>query len=193
LDVANALAKLDIKPVELGMKVTAAIEGSQLFESTVLDIDLDQTLNNVIKAYQDTLNLSVSIVWPDEANISILVAKSFKEAKTVALEAEYMCKDTAPELLGKANRQAAALDSLVDFGKAEVSAEKPAEEKAEVKPAEEPKAEAVAKVPAEKPVEPAPEEKKEETVKPVEEKPAEAKPAEEKPVEAKAEESKENA
>lgn len=144
--VAKALAKLDIKPVEIGLKITAAVEGKQLFEASVLDISVDETIEKIMKAFSDSLNLSVSIVFPNKANIAILLAKSFREAKGVALQAEYLCKETMPELLGKAKRQAEALGGLVKFeeapkeetGKEEKKEEKPEEEKqAGEKPKEE--------------------------------------------------------
>ncbi len=132
--VANALAKLDIKPVEVGLNVTAAVDGKQLFEASVLDIDLDETVQNIMKAYGNSLNLSVTIAFPNKENISILVSKAAREAKATALEADYLCKETAPEILGKANRQAAALNSLVGPGKEGEkqgeAKEAPAEEKA---------------------------------------------------------------
>ena len=148
-EVARALSKLDIKPVEIGLKVTAAVEGTQLFKASVLDLNLDKTLQDIIKAYRDSLNLSVSIAFPNKANISILIAKSFREAKNVALEAEYLCKETAPELFGRAKMQAEALNSLVDYNKAgekkpeteKSSEEKTQESPAENKPTEEPKKE----------------------------------------------------
>ncbi len=148
-EVARALSKLDIKPVEIGLKVTAAVEGTQVFKASVLDLNLDKTLQDIIKAYSDSLNLSVSIAFPNKANISILVAKSFREAKNVALEAEYLCKETAPGLFGKAKRQAEALNSITGFSRLEESkeetgkpeAEKKQEAPAEEKPTEEPKKE----------------------------------------------------
>jgi len=149
--VAAALAKLDIKPIEVALKVTAAVEGEQLYEAGVLDIDVDETIAKLVKAHQDSLGISVSIAFPNKANISILIAKSYKEAKNVALEAEYLCNETAPELLGKAKRQAEALGALAKPGGApkEEKKEKPAEEKKEKaaveKPAGEKKEEAAGK------------------------------------------------
>ncbi len=165
-NAAKALAKLDIKSVEIGLKITGAVEGNELFEASVLDIDTDQTLADLIKAFNNTLNLSVEIAFPTKQNITILVAKSYKSAKEVAIEAGYLCNATSIDILGKVKRQADALNALVDFSKLKAPAETPAEEK----PAEE--------TPAEKPVEEAAEssEPKEEA----KEKPAAKKTEEEK-------------
>ena len=193
--VAGALAKLDIKPVEVCLKVTAAVEGNQLYEADVLDIDIDETIGKLVKAYKNSLNLSVSIAFPNKANITILVAKSFREAKNVALEAEYLCSGTAPELLGKADRQARALGALAKPGKAPGEAKAKAG-KEEARPEKEEKKETgeeKAKAPAggmkgtvaKKEGEAGKKEEKPKEGKPMEEKPGEEKPGEGKPMEGK--------
>ncbi|MCX6801906.1 MAG: 50S ribosomal protein L10 [Candidatus Diapherotrites archaeon] len=95
---ARALIKLGIKPLEIGLKITAALEGKQLYEGTVLNIDLDETVKNIMSAYNNALNLSVNIEYPTKANIEILIGKGYREAKGVALEAKYACKATEGEL-----------------------------------------------------------------------------------------------
>jgi len=162
-NAAKALSKLDIKPIEIGLKITGAVEGNELFEADVLNIDTDQTLADLMKAFSSTLNLSVEIAFPTKQNITILVAKSYKGAKEVAVEAGYLCTATSADILGKVKRQADALNALVDFSKIEAPAETPKEEApAEEKPAEEAPAE---EKPAEAPAAEAPKEEPKEEVK----------------------------
>jgi len=158
-NAAKALSKLDIKSVEIGLKLTGVVEGNELFEASVLDIDADQFLVDLLNAFNNTLNLSVEIAFPTKQNITILVAKSYRNSKEVAIEAGYLCNATSADILGKVKRQADALNALVDFSKTEAPAEAPKE--------------APAKAPAEE--------------KPAEEAPATEAPAEEKPAEAPAE------
>ncbi|MEM0360449.1 MAG: 50S ribosomal protein L10 [Candidatus Diapherotrites archaeon] len=96
--VAKALAKLDIKPLEIGLKITAALDGQQFYSESVLNIDLDETIRQIMSAYNSALNLSVNIEFPTKENIEILIAKSYREAKSVALEAKFPCKATEGEI-----------------------------------------------------------------------------------------------
>jgi large subunit ribosomal protein L10 len=187
--VAGTLAKLDIKPIKVGLNLTVALEKGQLFLPDVLDVDLDQVFSNFVNAHSRAFKLALGVAYPTFDTMPFLISQAFVEAKALALEANVLCKATVEDLLAKANAQAKSVESVLpeapapaeekkEEAKAEAEAkpEEKTEEKTEEKPAEEKK--------EEKPEAPA-EEKKEE--KPAEEK------AEEKPAEAPAEEKKENA
>jgi large subunit ribosomal protein L10 len=185
--VAGTLAKLDINPIKVGLNLTAALENTQVFLPEVLNIEIDEVFNDFVNAHSRAFKLALGVAYTTADTMPLLVTKAFSEAKSLALEANIMCKATVEDLLAKANAQAKSLESSMPEAPA------PAEEKKE-EPAEE-KAEEKAEAPAEeKPAEAPAEEKKPEAAaeeaKP-EEKPAEEK-AEEKPAEAPAEEKKED-
>ncbi|MBU4267147.1 MAG: 50S ribosomal protein L10 [Candidatus Altiarchaeales archaeon] len=189
-EVASALARLGIEPIEIGLELKAAYEDGTIYTSDVLYIDDAETLERIRTAYINSLNLAMDAGIYNKVTIPLLLSDAYRKAINLATNAEILIKETIKTILAKANAQAAALKSIIPEpapqpeGKAE---EKPAEEQAE-KPAEEkveekPKAE-------EKPAEeakPGPEKKEE---KPAEEKPAEEEPKAEEP---KPEEPKEEA
>ncbi len=84
---ASMLAKLGIAPMEIGVSLTAALEGPDLYLADVLDIDTEKFIEKIRQAYIDALKLGI--------------------------EREIMTKEVAEYLLGKAEREAKALDSAV--------------------------------------------------------------------------------
>lgn len=77
---ASVLSKLGIKPIEAGISLKAAYEEGLIFGREDLQLDL--------KGYHDNLTLAV------------------KQALGLAIEANYLTPETAPIVLGKAQRQA---------------------------------------------------------------------------------------
>ena len=138
-EVASALAKLDIKPAELMLKVLVASDGTTIYDASVLDIDTEKFENDIIACYRNAFNLAFNIVYITPENIELLLQKAFREAKQVATEAEFINSVTLPEFIAKAYSSANALSSVVklDTQKAESeqkeqseAAEQQADEKA---------------------------------------------------------------
>ncbi|MFH1424677.1 MAG: 50S ribosomal protein L10 [archaeon] len=149
---ANTMTKMQIEPMEIGLDLVAAYEDGRIYNSDVLAINTEQVLGNMQLAKISAFNLAFYITYPTKDNIEMFIAKAFREAKSLATEANFMCPATAKDLLAKANAQANNLKAkLPDVPAA------PAEEKKE-ETAEEPKTEEV-----------------KEEAKPEEEKPAEEK------------------
>lgn len=110
--VANVLSKLDIKPVKVGLKVTAFYENGVLFGPGVLDVDSEKVFNDFAAAYIQSLNLSVNAAIFNAASMPIIVGNSFRAAKAVALAGNVLTKETMPELLAKASMQAKAIEGM---------------------------------------------------------------------------------
>lgn len=130
--VAGTLAKLDIKPIKIGMNLSAVLEKGELFLPEVLDIDTEEVYSNFQRAYQNSFNLAFNISYITEDTLPLLISKAFRESKGLALEAEIFTKDTIEELLGKAHRQGSSLKSSLPES-AETEPEKKKEEKKEEK------------------------------------------------------------
>lgn len=81
-DVANALRKLEIKPIVFSLNVLGIYDGGKVYDKAVLD--LVKTFPQKIKeAYQYALNLSINICYPTKDNIKFLIAKAFNNAKAI--------------------------------------------------------------------------------------------------------------
>tara|TARA_Y100000310_G_scaffold102154_1_gene100337 strand:- start:3191 stop:4696 length:1506 start_codon:yes stop_codon:yes gene_type:complete len=199
-EMANVLAKLGEKPMEVGLNLTAVYEKGTIFLRDVLDIDEEKFMNNLCEAGASALNLAVEIGYPTKDTIELLVGKAGLAAKAIAKECNILTSETVSDSLEAAERESLGLKDAagveIPEKKVEVKpkeAEKPVEEKkAEEKPKEEPAPVEEVKV-EEKPVEEEAkteepkEEVKAEEEKP-EEKPVEEQPKEKEPVEELAEE-----
>jgi len=182
--LAEMLKRLDIKPMEVGLDLVAALEEGKIFDAKQLHIDEAEYLNNITTAFQEALNLSVELALPTTDNIELLLQKAFQESRSLSLDQDILTDLTTEEILAKTEQQAL---SLKDSAKIEVSDKKPEskpkpelpEQKVEEKP-EVPKEEEKT---AEAPVDEKKEETTTETEEVVEEKPVEEAPKEEKPEE----------
>ncbi|MBI2041224.1 MAG: 50S ribosomal protein L10 [DPANN group archaeon] len=85
---ASMLAKLGVTPMEIGVNLIAALEGQDLYPADVLDIDAEKFIEQIKQAYVDALKLGIG--------------------------REIMTKEVAEYLLGKAEREAKAVEKLVN-------------------------------------------------------------------------------
>lgn len=108
------MAKFDIKPMRIGINITAVLENGFIFTKDVLAIDEEEYFNNFCLAAGQAMNLSVEIGYITIENRETLLVKAFTEAKALAIEAGILTKDTVGDILGKAVAQMNALKVLVD-------------------------------------------------------------------------------
>ncbi len=96
--VASVLSKLNIKPIKVGLNITAVMENKTLYLAQVLDVDEEQVFNNFRKAYLDALGLAMEIGYPTPETVKLMVQKAFRQSKAVALQAKISTPETAEEL-----------------------------------------------------------------------------------------------
>lgn len=111
--VAGTLAKLNIMPFKVGMKIVAVMEGSDLYKPEVLDIDTEKVFAQFVSARRNAFNLAFSAGITNSATIELLLSKAFRDSKAVALEGNVLNAATVPDLLARAQRQAKELKSHV--------------------------------------------------------------------------------
>ncbi len=136
--VAGTLSKLNIKPIKVGLKTTAALEKGQLFLANVLDIDVDKVKANFSNAARNAFLLAVETGYFTKETAQALIAKGFRNAKALALEANLLTSATVAEILAKGQLQASALKAKMP-DKAPKNQEKAKEEKPSEKKTEEKK------------------------------------------------------
>ncbi len=168
--VAGMLAKLDIKPIKVGLNVVACYENKEVFEASVLDIDAEKVSENFMRAYTNAFNLAFNAGYFIKETMPLILGKAFREAKAIAIEAKVLSPETIGEFVAMVARQAASLKASMPkpaeerpkLG-AEAKGEAPAEEKKEEAAPEkkEEKAEEEKKVEAKEEEKPAKEEKQE--------------------------------
>jgi len=113
LAVANTLAKLDIKPIKIGLNLEAVLENGAIFLPEVLDIDSEKMQGQFESAVLNSLKLAVEVSYFSKQSMPLILRKAVMNSKALALEANILTKQTSGMILAKANAQANALKSLI--------------------------------------------------------------------------------
>ena len=111
--VSGALSKLGIKPIKVRLSMTSALENGQLFLASVLDIDIDKVREDFTNCARTAFNVAVEMAYLTKETVPALIAKGYRNAKAVALEANIINAATVSDILGKANAQAKALKAKI--------------------------------------------------------------------------------
>ncbi len=109
--LATLLQKLDIKTIEAGIALEAALEEGQSYKREELVIDLDKYRELFARAHQEAVSLSIEAAYITQDNIKLILAKLGQGARSVAIEAGYITDDTKDAVLQKANAQAQSVAS----------------------------------------------------------------------------------
>ncbi len=111
-EISNALAKLDMKPFELGLEVTAILDRGVLFERDVLDIDIEEFRNRFATASAEAFALAKNTGYPVKEVLGIILSEMAMQAKSLALFIDWVSGETVKEILSKANAQALSLKKV---------------------------------------------------------------------------------
>ena len=130
--VAEVLARLGIKPMEVGLGLTVAYENGILYGKEILDVDEQQYISNVNLAALQSFNLAFNIAYVTKDNVKLLVGKAFNDAKALGISQNIIDSGIIGELLAKAERSMLSLKNSANI----LAAEKPKEEVKEAKPEE---------------------------------------------------------
>jgi len=109
--LATLLGKLDIKPVEAGIELHAALEEGLQYETEDLAIDVDAFRDEIAKSHQEAIALSIEVGYITPDNIKQILAKAAQSAMSVSVEAGYLTDDNKEQVLQKADAQAKGLAS----------------------------------------------------------------------------------
>ena len=110
---AAALAKLGLKPMEIGMTLEAAFENGMIFTSDILDFSEEETLAKIQSAYMNGFNLAFNAGYYMADNIEAFIQKAFSNARNLGVEANVLDKGVIGDLLAKAQSHAMALSPKV--------------------------------------------------------------------------------
>jgi len=111
--LADALTKLDIKPMDVGLSLQAVFFEGTIYEPSVLAIDEDAFYQNIITAATQAFNLSVNAAYPTKDTASALLTKAAREARGVAIGSAVYSSDVIEAIIGKAQAEAGSIKSIV--------------------------------------------------------------------------------
>ena len=102
---ASLLTRLDIHPMQIGLDLNAAYESGVIFTKDVLAVDETEFMNKIRAASSEAVNLSVYTAYPTEDTIKLIVQKSYKDAKGLAVSQSIYADGIMGDILAKAERQ----------------------------------------------------------------------------------------
>src|SRR3989344_2020020 len=102
--VADVLARLDVKPMDVGLSLVAALEKGVLYTSEVLDIDEAAFMNKLGTAARQSINLSVQAGYPTKDTIKLMIGKAHNDSRALGVSQNIIDKGIIEELLAKAHR-----------------------------------------------------------------------------------------
>jgi large subunit ribosomal protein L10 len=85
-ELAAMLAKLEIRPVELSIKLEAAFEKDTLFLPDALGIDEDKVMADLQLAVRTAREVSLQIAWITKDTSEALLGRAYKQAIALILE-----------------------------------------------------------------------------------------------------------
>ena len=111
--LATILAKLDVKPMDVGLALQAAYHEGDIFEPSVLAVDETVILAQIALASREALGLSVEAAFPTKDSMDAILIKAVRDARGLAIEASIYEKDVVDAIIGKAYREGQVLKTLV--------------------------------------------------------------------------------
>lgn len=107
-DLASALDKLGIHPIDIGLDVRGVWENGVIYKADVLAIDETKFQQDLAASVRAALGVALEIGWATKTTIEPLVGKGVKSALAVAATAK-LSKEDVPEHLRTAFLQVSAL------------------------------------------------------------------------------------
>ncbi len=109
--LATLLSKIDVKPVEAGILLNAALEENIVYNQEELVIDVEKYRETFARAHQEAMSLSIKIGYVTKDNINAILARAAQQARSLAIESGYLTEETKNQTLQKASAQASTLAS----------------------------------------------------------------------------------
>jgi large subunit ribosomal protein L10 len=111
--LASILSKLGIKPVEAGLVMKIVFDEGLIITEEQLRLDVDGTRKDVESAFAGAFALSLSVAYPTEDNIVVLLQIAHREAYSLSVNAAVPTKETIEDLIRKAHMEMLSLSSRV--------------------------------------------------------------------------------
>src|SRR5574338_339498 len=109
--LATLLQKLDIKPVEAGIALYSALEKGLVYQKAELVIDVEAVRNEIAKAHQEAVSLSIEAAYITADTVNQILAKAAQYARSLSIESGFLTADTKEQILQKAHAQAKSVAS----------------------------------------------------------------------------------
>jgi|Deesub1362A_J573_1020465.scaffolds.fasta_scaffold02770_7 large subunit ribosomal protein L10 len=112
-ELASALTRLEIYPMEVGLDLRAVYEDGVIFKAEDLKIDTQKVFSDFATAHLNAFKVALFAAIPMKETIVPLLQKAFTEARNLALNARVLERDIIEDLLKLSHSKALALVSLL--------------------------------------------------------------------------------
>ncbi len=121
---AAVLTRLGIQPFSVNLRISQVIEGDEVIDGSILEVDEDQIISDLQQAYMNAMALAIDsrVNYYSEESIPILLGNAVRQAFGLSIESNYLTKDNLNALLAKTKAQADTLkekvsdkDSKIEF------------------------------------------------------------------------------
>ena len=107
--LATLLSKLDVKPVEAGIILNAALEEGLFYKQEELAVDVEKYREAFAQAHQEAMALSLEIGYITKENANIMIGRAAQQARSLAIESGFLTDETKKETIQRASGQAKAV------------------------------------------------------------------------------------
>ena len=111
--VADVLSRLEIRPMEVGLTMTAAFEGGVLFKRNVLEVDETVYIAQLEAAAFESFAVALAQGIMTSETVVPVLAKAARESFALALSQDILNEETTPLILSKAERHAQHLQTMI--------------------------------------------------------------------------------
>jgi len=107
--LASLLSKLGIKPIRAGLSIALAYDNGLIFAADAVAIDLEKYRESLVTGFVSSHALAVFIGYLTKDTAPEIIAKAYREALALAVEVGEITTESAPAIFGKAEAEAGAL------------------------------------------------------------------------------------
>mgnify|MGYP001065651924 CR=1 FL=1 len=112
-DVAEVLARLNIKAAERGLTLKTVYEDGRIISGRELTVDVEAVGEQLKIAAASSLQVAVNAAYPIPETVVYLLSIARENTLKVAVESNYITPETAPLIIAKAQAMAAALEQKI--------------------------------------------------------------------------------
>jgi len=113
--VAELLARLDVKPMKIGLDLVAVYENGIIYGKDVLNIDEEEFAAKLGNCRRWAFNLAIFTAYPTKDTTKHLIGKAFRDARAICVSQGIVADKIIGDLLAKAEMQASGLKQTANI------------------------------------------------------------------------------
>jgi large subunit ribosomal protein L10 len=109
--LASLLSRLGIKPIRAGLGIALAYENGLIYGAEAVAIDLDKYRADLVQGFAASRALAVFVGYVTKETAPQIITNAYREALALAVDAGIVTAESAPLILAKAEREANAVEA----------------------------------------------------------------------------------